>query len=77
MPISTGVSRVGALDVFVRGEIDASHFVRAAQVQRLLANNGPCGRKIPDLLIAAVAEAASLTVAHYDRAFEAIASVTA
>ncbi len=34
------------------------------------------GRKVPDLLIAAVAELATLTVVHYDADFELIASIT-
>jgi predicted nucleic acid-binding protein len=34
------------------------------------------GRKVPDLLIAAVAEAASLTVLHSDADFDHIAAVT-
>jgi predicted nucleic acid-binding protein len=49
---------------------------RARQVQRLLADRGLKGRKVPDLLIAAAAELAGLTVLHYDRDFELIASVT-
>ena len=34
------------------------------------------GRKVPDLLIAAAAEGASLTLLHYDHDFELIARVT-
>ncbi len=49
---------------------------RAKSVQRLLADNGLKGRKVPDLLIAASAELAGLTVVHYDHDFELIASVT-
>jgi predicted nucleic acid-binding protein len=49
---------------------------RAQQIQHQLANNGLKGRKVPDLLIAAVAEAASLTIVHYDAAFDKIATVT-
>jgi hypothetical protein len=45
-------------------------------VQRLLAARGLKGRKVPDLLVAAIAEAASLTVLHYDADFDHIASVT-
>jgi predicted nucleic acid-binding protein len=46
------------------------------QVQRDLAAGGLKGRTVPDLLIAAVAEANSLTVLHYDADFEHIATVT-
>lgn len=49
---------------------------RAKGVQRLLAERGLKGRKVPDLIIAAAAELAGLTLLHYDRDFEIIASVT-
>ena len=49
---------------------------RALQVQRLLAAKSQRGRKIPDLLIAAVAEEHNLTVLHYDSDFDIIAEVT-
>lgn len=65
---------VVALGAFRRIEVEAHHFERARQVQRELAAGGLKGRKIPDLLIAAVAEAASLTVLHYDADFDHIAS---
>lgn len=65
-----------ALGAFAQVDVEARHFDRARQVQRLLANGGLRGRKIPDLLIAAVAEAASLTVLHYDSDFDHIAAVT-
>jgi predicted nucleic acid-binding protein len=65
-----------AIDAFVPVDVEARHFDRARQVQRLLADDGLRGRKIPDLLIAAVAEAASLTVLHYDSDFDHIAAVT-
>ena len=65
-----------ALGAFRRVEVDARHFDRARQVQRQLAAEGLKGRKVPDLLIAAVAEAASLTVLHYDADIDVIASVT-
>jgi predicted nucleic acid-binding protein len=38
-------------------------------VQRLLASRSQRGGKIPDLLIAAAAEAAGLTLLHYDADF--------
>lgn len=65
-----------AIDAFVPVDVEARHFDRARQVQRLLADDGLRGRKIPDLLIAAVAEAASLTVLHYDSDFDHISAVT-
>ena len=54
-------------------EIEAQHFARARQVQRLLASRSRRGRKIPDLLIAAAAEDLKLIVLHYDADFDRIA----
>lgn len=65
-----------ALDAFRRIDVEAHHFDRARQVQRRLAAEGLRGRKVPDLLIAAVAEATSLTVLHYDADFDHIAAIT-
>lgn len=65
-----------ALQAFRRIDVEAHHFDRARQVQRLLAAEGLRGRKVPDLLVAAVAEAMSLTVLHYDDDFEHISVVT-
>ena len=65
-----------ALGAFRRIDVEAHHFDRAQQVQRDLAAEGLRGRKVPDLLIAAVAEATSLTVLHYDADFDHIAAVT-
>lgn len=65
-----------ALGAFRRVEVEPHHFDRAQQVQRRLAADGLKGRKVPDLLIAAIAEAASLTVLHYDADFDLIAAVT-
>ncbi len=67
---------LGALAVFPVVETTADHIERAKQVQRLLAARSQRGRKIPDLLIAAAAEAERLTVLHYDQDFELIAHVT-
>ena len=67
---------VPALGAFRRVDVEAHHFDRAGQVQRTLAERGLRSRKVPDLLIAAVAEAASLTVFHHDADFDHIASVT-
>lgn len=50
---------------------------RAVEVQRLLAERGQHrAPSIPDLLIAAVAERAGLTVLHDDKDFDLIATVT-
>jgi len=54
----------------------AAHVRRALQVQRLLAQRSQRGRKIPDLLVAAAAEALDVGVLHYDSDFDLIASVT-
>jgi predicted nucleic acid-binding protein len=67
---------VGALDILSLVETTADHIVRAKQVQRLLASKSQRGRKIPDLLIAAAAEAHRVTVLHYDQDFDKIAKVT-
>ncbi len=66
----------GALDTFTLIATDAAHVRRARHVQRLLASRGQKGRKIPDLLVAAAAEDADLTVLHYDTDFELIARAT-
>lgn len=67
---------VGALDIFELVEMTANHLARAKQVQRHLASKSQRGRKIPDLLIAAAAEAHRLTVLHYDQDFDKIAKLT-
>lgn len=67
---------IGALGVFKLVETTASHVRRALQVQRLLAARSQRGRKLPDLLVAAAAEALDLEVLHYDADFDLIASVT-
>ena len=45
-------------------------------VQWLLAGRGRHRLPIPDLIIAATAEAARMTVLHYDADFDATAAVT-
>jgi predicted nucleic acid-binding protein len=67
---------LGALDAFDRVDTTAAHLRRALQVQRLLAQRGQRGRKIPDLLVAAAAEELDVAVLHYDADFDLIASVT-
>jgi hypothetical protein len=64
------------LSVFELVETTSDHMQRARQVHRLLASRSQRGRKVPDLLIAAAAEQAGLTLLHYDNGFELIASVT-
>jgi predicted nucleic acid-binding protein len=52
-------------------------FERAIEVQAMLADRGQHrAAGIPDLLIAAAAERADLTVLHYDSDFDLISSVT-
>jgi Predicted nucleic acid-binding protein, contains PIN domain len=65
-----------ALEIFELIPTTADHILRARQVQRLLAAKHQRGRKIPDLLIAAAAEARGLTVLHYDADFDRIAAIT-
>ena len=68
----------------IRTERDAFHDVpitptvtrRAVEVQHALARRGEHRLPIPDLLIAAAAESASLWVLHYDADYERIADVT-
>lgn len=51
-------------------------FDRAVEVQGALARRGHHRLPIPDLIVAAAAEAAGLVVLHYDADFERIAAVT-
>jgi predicted nucleic acid-binding protein len=67
---------VHALTVFALIETTAEHLQRARQVQRMLAAKHQRGRKLPDLLIAAAAEANGLTMLHYDADFDRISAVT-
>jgi hypothetical protein len=64
------------LSIFELVETTSDHVRRARQVQRLLASRSQRGRKVPDLLIAAAAEQAGLTLLHYDADFDLIANVT-
>jgi predicted nucleic acid-binding protein len=60
-----------------RVELGESGIERSIQIQAALARKGQHrGVTIPDLLIAAAAEAAGLTVLHYDSDFERIAGIT-
>ncbi|GAC1330992.1 MAG: PIN domain nuclease [Mycobacteriales bacterium] len=65
-----------ALDAFEATDTTAAHVQRALQVQRQLAQVSQRGRKIPDLLVAAAAEALDVAVLHYDSDFDLIASIT-
>lgn len=67
---------IAALGAFARVDVVAGDFKRALDVQRQLAVAGLKGRKVADLLIAAVAERSRLTVLHYDRDFDHIHAVT-
>jgi predicted nucleic acid-binding protein len=59
-----------------RIELTEAIFRRAIEVQGLLAGRGRHRLPIPDLIIAAAAESASMTVLHYDSDFDAIGAVT-
>ncbi len=59
-----------------RVELNEAIFERAIYVQGRLAGLGRHRLPIPDLIIAAAAEAGGLTVLHYDADFDAIAAVT-
>lgn len=51
-------------------------FRRAIEVQGMLAQRSQHRLPIPDLIIAAAAETAGMTVLHYDSDFDTIAAVT-
>jgi predicted nucleic acid-binding protein len=65
-----------AIEAFELLETAAEHVRRAGQTQRLLASRHQRGRKLPDLLVAAAAEARGLAVLHYDADFDLIAAAT-
>ncbi len=65
-----------AVEVFALLDTTVEHVRRAKRVQRLLAAKHQRGRKLPDLLVAAAAEADGLTVLHYDSDFDLIAAAT-
>ena len=65
-----------ALGSFDLVDTTTQHVTRSLQVQRLLASRSQRGRKIPDLLVAAAAEALNLVVLHYDADFDLISAVT-
>lgn len=55
---------------------DGAAMKRALDVQRQLAQRGQHRRPLPDLIIAATAELAELTVLHYDHDFDLIGALT-
>jgi len=64
------------LRVFEHSDVVAADLESALRTQRSLADRGHRGRKIPDLIIAAVAQRLGLTVLHYDQDFDLIAECT-
>ena len=67
---------VGGLSPFPLVEVRDNDLCVALDVQRRLAAKGQRGRKLPDLIIAAVAHRLKLTVLHYDTDFDLIAEET-
>ena len=65
-----------AVSEYERVSVSPQDLDRADAVQRVLAGCGLKGRKPVDLIIAAQAERLRLSVLHYDKDFEFIASVT-
>ena len=65
-----------ALKAFELIETTSAHVQRAREVQRMLAGRSQRGRKNPDLLVAAAAEAIGVSVLHYDADFDRITAVT-
>jgi hypothetical protein len=61
---------------YTRVPLTEQVFERAMDVQGQLARSGRHRLPIPDLLIAAAAEIAQLTVLHYDGDYDTIAEVT-
>jgi predicted nucleic acid-binding protein len=67
-----------ALQGLPRATVDEECVQRALEVQAMLAARSQHrGVSVPDLIVAACAERAGLTVLHYDSDFERIAEVTA
>jgi predicted nucleic acid-binding protein len=64
------------LSTFTELSLSPEIVARARDIQRKLADLGLRGRKVPDLLIAATAEAAGGVLLHYDHDFELIARAT-
>jgi predicted nucleic acid-binding protein len=65
------------LDAFASVPMPSALWARAREIQLLLAPQGNHRRVPPaDLLLAAAAEEAGVTLVHYDRDYERIAAVT-
>jgi predicted nucleic acid-binding protein len=67
------------LDGLQPAPCDNAELRRALEVQRILAHRGGLHHrsvKIPDLLVAATAESAGLTVLHYDEDYDRVSAVT-
>ncbi len=65
--------------LLARAQINEGDIQRAEEVMLELGKKQELGHrsvKLPDLLVAAAAESAKLTVLHYDRDFDRIAGVT-
>ena len=71
-------ARVRARRMFAYRKVDLTEavFSRGGRCPRASRRSRPAPVPIPDLIIAAVAEAARMTVLHYDADFDAIAAVT-
>ena len=66
-----------SLGAMARVEVSEAAVRRALEVQAMLAERSQHrGVSLPDLLVAACAERAGLTVLHYDKDFERIAKLT-
>jgi hypothetical protein len=73
------VARRESLDHLPTIDIRPAEWKRAFDVLELLGARGPAHHRqvgLVDLLVAAAAERAGIPVLHYDRHFEAIASIT-
>ena len=70
-------TRAADLSVFKLVNVESTDFQLALALQRDLAKAGLAKRKVPDLVIAAVAINNDHTLVHYDADFEFIATVSA
>jgi predicted nucleic acid-binding protein len=76
-PASYGATRADRAMALELLAIEQPVFDRAVDVQAALAERGEHrGASLPDLVIAATAERAGVTVLHYDADYDLIASVT-
>jgi predicted nucleic acid-binding protein len=66
----------GAINSFPLVETTKTHIRRALQVQRLLIERDLRGPRIPELLVAAAAEALGLVLLHYDANFDLLTQAT-